>query len=176
MFNDLLKGNARFMASPSFAVQRQDHIESQDPPTILLSCSDSRVPAQYIFDSQIGDIFEVENGGNITGHVALDSIQYALDNFDVRDIIVLCHENCGAVSGVYQMVKNNEDIKYDAIYNQIAPSIVTKYDSDKKNILESTLNNCVNSKNIIKQRTHPKSQCRIHTAYYHLGSGKVTFF
>jgi carbonic anhydrase len=104
--NDALKrltdGNQRFAAHevthPEQTPQRRAEIAGgQHPFAIVLSCADSRVPPELIFDQGLGDLFVVRVAGNTADDVALGSIEYAVEHLHVPLIIVLGHEKCGAV-------------------------------------------------------------------------------
>ena len=104
--NDSLKrltdGNERFVRhevthpgqSPR---QRSEVAGGQHPFAIVLSCADSRVPPELIFDQGLGDLFVVRVAGNTADDVALGSIEYAVEHLHVPLILVLGHEKCGAV-------------------------------------------------------------------------------
>lgn len=98
----LMEGNSRFMEeklqNPNRALSRLREVaEKQQPFAAVLSCADSRVPAEIIFDQGIGDIFDVRIAGNIATPEAIASLEYAAVKLDVPLIMVLGHERCGAV-------------------------------------------------------------------------------
>lgn len=99
----LLDGNKRFMQfHPQYPHQSQARLQevaySQYPFATLLSCADSRVPAEIIFDQGIGDLFDVRLAGNVVIPEALGSLEYAAAVLGTRLIMVLGHERCGAVT------------------------------------------------------------------------------
>ncbi|MFA6214457.1 MAG: carbonic anhydrase [Candidatus Micrarchaeia archaeon] len=104
--NRLKEGNARFAAGkPSakdFAAQRKAALGGQSPYAIVLYCSDSRVPAEYIFDAGIGEIFGIRDAGNIVDAITLGSIEYAAEHLNVPLLVVLGHTKCGAVTAACQ--------------------------------------------------------------------------
>lgn len=71
--------------------------KGQHPFAIVVSCSDSRVPPELIFDQGLGDIFSIRTAGNIIGDYELGSIEYAVEHLGCKLIVVLGHENCGAI-------------------------------------------------------------------------------
>ncbi|RCJ24223.1 carbonic anhydrase [Nostoc sp. ATCC 43529] len=98
----LMLGNARFMEqkfqNPNRSLSRLKEVaEHQHPFAAVLSCADSRVPAEIIFDQGIGDVFDVRIAGNIATAEAIGSLEYAAVKLDVPLIMVLGHERCGAV-------------------------------------------------------------------------------
>jgi carbonic anhydrase len=99
----LLEGNQRFMQQkreyPHQAQQRlQEVARSQHPVVTILSCADSRVPPELIFDQGIGDLFDVRIAGNIVTPESLGSVEYAAALLHTPLILVLGHERCGAVT------------------------------------------------------------------------------
>jgi len=102
VLEELQKGNARFWGGYAVrpeksAFQRRALIAKQFPSVAVLSCSDSRVPVEIVFDQGLGDMFVVRNAGNCLGTSALASLQFAVDHLKVKVIIVMGHEGCGAV-------------------------------------------------------------------------------
>jgi len=102
VLEELQKGNARFWGGYAVrpeksAFERRALIAKQFPSVAVLSCSDSRVPVEIVFDQGLGDMFVVRNAGNCLGTSALASLQFAVDHLKVKVIIVMGHEGCGAV-------------------------------------------------------------------------------
>lgn len=99
----LLEGNQRFVQhQPQYPDQSAARLlevaQAQHPFATILSCADSRVPAEIVFDQGIGDIFDVRIAGNIATPEALGSIEYAVTLLDSPLLMVLGHERCGAVT------------------------------------------------------------------------------
>ncbi|MFZ5570820.1 MAG: carbonic anhydrase [Thermodesulfobacteriota bacterium] len=99
----LLEGNKRYSEGKPIhpnqnAGRRMELAQSQKPFAVILSCSDSRVPPEILFDQGIGDLFVIRIAGNILTAEALGSIEYAVEHLGVSYIMVLGHERCGAVS------------------------------------------------------------------------------
>ncbi|GAB1539584.1 carbonic anhydrase [Scytonema sp. NUACC21] len=106
----LMQGNQRFAQNlPQHPYQSPARLkavaQAQHPFATILSCADSRVPAEIIFDRGIGDIFDVRIAGNIATPEAIGSIEYAVALLDTPLLLVLGHERCGAVTAA---VKNEE--------------------------------------------------------------------
>lgn len=98
----LMEGNKRFvegkMAHPDqAAVRRNELAKSQRPFAVIVSCSDSRVPPEVLFDQGLGDLFIIRLAGNILNDAAIGSIEYAVEHLGTRYVMVLGHERCGAV-------------------------------------------------------------------------------
>jgi len=102
----LLEGNTRFLAGDgqmSSGKYDRDHlVDSQSPFAAVLSCSDSRVPPEHIFDVGLGEIFVVRVAGNVVGSSVLGSMEYAVGSLDVPLLLVLGHESCGAVKAALE--------------------------------------------------------------------------
>ena len=98
----LREGNRRFVAE-----QREDEISSrsrrrevaaaQEPFAIILGCSDSRVPAEIVFDQGLGDLFVIRVAGNIVAPSQIGSVEFATERFQARLVVVLGHSQCGAI-------------------------------------------------------------------------------
>ncbi|WP_027360334.1 carbonic anhydrase [Desulforegula conservatrix] len=98
----LLDGNRRFvegkMSHPDqAAIRRTELAKSQNPFAVIVSCSDSRVPPEVLFDQGLGDLFVIRLAGNILNDAAIGSIEYAVDHLGAKYVMVLGHERCGAV-------------------------------------------------------------------------------
>jgi carbonic anhydrase len=104
---ELLEGNARYVGqlrlNPNQSDERRNSlISGQSPHTIILGCSDSRVPPEIIFDQGLGDLFVVRVAGNVVDDIVLASIEYAAEHLHTPLLMVLGHTNCGAVSAALQ--------------------------------------------------------------------------
>lgn len=102
VWDEMLRGNARFVAGeprhPRQDVERRHELAAaQTPRAVLFGCSDSRLAAEIIFDKGLGDLFVVRNAGQVVSDSAIASIEYAVAVLDVPLIIVLAHDQCGAV-------------------------------------------------------------------------------
>jgi carbonic anhydrase len=99
---DLLEGNKRFQvgkpASRDMVGRREQLVGDQQPKVIVLACSDSRVSPELIFDKNLGDLFVIRTAGNLADPVALGSIEFAAEFLNSPVLVVLGHENCGAVA------------------------------------------------------------------------------
>src|SRR5436189_6451223 len=100
--NRLREGNARFAASirDSDVLSRSRRAElavAQEPFAIILGCSDSRVPAELVFDQGFGDLFVIRVAGNIVAPSQIGSLEFAAARFGTRLVVVMGHSQCGAV-------------------------------------------------------------------------------
>jgi carbonic anhydrase len=102
LWNALMEGNQRFVdgkpAPRDVVAQRHTLKKNQHPFVSVLSCSDSRVAPEIIFDQGLGDLFVVRVAGNSADPIGMGSLEYAVENLGTRVIIVLGHQNCGAVT------------------------------------------------------------------------------
>jgi len=99
---DLLEGNQRFQAGKPSSLElverRAELADAQQPQVIVLACSDSRVSPCLIFDKNLGDLFVIRTAGNVADAVALGSIEFAAEYLQSQVLVILGHENCGAVA------------------------------------------------------------------------------
>jgi len=104
----LREGNARFAADVSRRVtsrrKRRELTAGQAPFAIVLGCSDSRVPAEILFDQGLGDLFVVRTAGHVVDAAVLGSAEYAVEILGVSLIVVLGHEECGAIAAATRIV------------------------------------------------------------------------
>tara|TARA_R110002049_G_scaffold27321_2_gene94355 strand:+ start:626141 stop:628366 length:2226 start_codon:yes stop_codon:yes gene_type:complete len=130
----LREGNRRFQTgnrlSRDFGRQVDATSDGQTPLAAILSCIDSRVPAELVFDLGIGDIFSVRVAGNIIGSKSLGSIEYAVGVAGVKLVLVLGHTRCGAVTSSVKLLSENKNIEQatgcehlQSIVDEIAPSL-----------------------------------------------------
>jgi len=123
----LLDGNQRFVesmlktCSATDAAARGKLARTQHPYAIILSCSDSRVPPELVFDKSLGEIFVVRVAGNVADPIVLGSIEYATEHLGTPLIMVLGHERCGAVTAAVNS-KGKAEGNIGAIISAIQPS------------------------------------------------------
>lgn len=103
----LLEGNRRYAAAQQIrpnqtTFHREALVVGQEPFAAILSCSDSRVPSELIFDQGLGDLFIVRTAGHTVNGMVLASLEYAVYALNVPLIVVVGHQHCGAVSAVMQ--------------------------------------------------------------------------
>ena len=185
----LKAGNQRFMSGhpvhPHETLKRlRDLKKGQDPHTVVVSCSDSRVPPELIFDQGLGDIFSVRTAGNVIGDYELGSIEYAVEHLGCKLVVVLGHEECGALKAY--LGHRDGEISSDHIM-----SIVTYIENEEEEqALEMSENMSLDSavqaniKHGVKllQSSEPilrhlaeKGEVKIVGALYNLDNGEVTF-
>jgi len=122
---DLLKeGNRRFLSGEGLYPHHRKHsgptaIKPQNPVACVLGCSDSRVPPQLLFDQQVGGLFMVRVAGNIIDRLVLASIEYSVLVLQTPLILVLGHQNCGAVQAA--MDQDHHEGHLGSLIKQIKP-------------------------------------------------------
>lgn len=134
----LRQGNRRFVADRSVGAlrdpdRRSELVEGQEPFAIILGCSDSRVPAEIVFDQGLGDLFVVRVAGNIVAPSLVGSVEFAADAFGTRLVVVLGHSMCGAVSATVQELERptqGGSPNVNSIVERIRPSVATLFETD----------------------------------------------
>jgi carbonic anhydrase len=179
----LLNGNLRFIkqrpSRPDQSFQRLQQVsKAQHPFATLLSCADSRVPPEIVFDEGIGDIFDIRIPGNIVTAETLGSLEYATEVLGSPLIVVMGHKRCGAVKAAVEKEKLSGSI--GAFVRPILPAIATIKDRPGDRINNAVLANIkyqigqINQKSeIIRQRT-AAGKLKLVSCYYDLDTGKVT--
>ncbi len=128
----LREGNRRFVTdvgdheTPTGPNRRRELAEGQEPFAIILGCSDSRVPAEIVFDQGLGDLFVIRVAGNIVAPSQVGSVEFAAEQFGTRLVVVLGHSKCGAVTATLeQLRRRSEDQSRNlrSIVDRISPSL-----------------------------------------------------
>ena len=128
----LRDGNRRFVAevrspdNPSSRTRRMELAAGQEPFAIILGCSDSRVPAELVFDQGLGDLFVIRVAGNIVAPSQVGSVEFAAERFGTRLVVVLGHSSCGAiVATVEELGRPTQDQSKNlrSIVDRIRPSV-----------------------------------------------------
>ncbi|MBM3265372.1 MAG: carbonic anhydrase [candidate division Zixibacteria bacterium] len=128
----LREGNARFVAGASnhnllsTPKRRSELAEGQTPFAIVLGCSDSRVPAEIVFDQGLGGLFVIRVAGNIVAPSQIGSVEFAAERFGTRLVVVLGHSRCGAVMATLDELKRpseNQSRNLRSIVDRIRPSV-----------------------------------------------------
>ncbi|MEH1835026.1 MAG: carbonic anhydrase [Nostoc sp.] len=137
----LMEGNQRFVQhQPQYpdqsALRLQEVAQAQHPFATILSCADSRVPAEIVFDQGIGDIFDVRIAGNIATPEAIGSIEYAVVLLGSPLLMVMGHERCGAVTAAVQ----NESLLGDiGTFVKAIKPVVKKVESQPGDAVENAV-------------------------------------
>ncbi|MBS1792399.1 MAG: carbonic anhydrase [Acidobacteria bacterium] len=184
LWAELMAGNKRFMAgkhtAANYSASRVALSKGQKPQFIILGCADSRVPPEFIFDRNLGELFVVRDAGNIADEVSLGSIEYAVEHLHAKMIVVLGHESCGAVaaavSGEKMPTRN-----LSAIVDSITPAFEGSKDcvlGDKPNMACVELNANHSAKDLLEKspiikKAVEEGEVAIVAAVYHFDTGEV---
>lgn len=185
----LKQGNQRFVDGKMTALRRDaktrgELAEGQKPSSIVLSCSDSRVPPEVLFDQGLGDIFVIRTAGQVLDPAPIASIEYAVAHLGTRLIVVLGHESCGAVGAALKTPagKSAGSVDLDKLVSKIKPYISSFRPSSSDKLLRGPVK--ANASGIAKElvrrseivRSKLQSQdVSLVTAIYSLSSGQVEF-
>lgn len=128
VWSEMQRGNARFVAGeprhPRQDVERRNELaHTQTPRAALFGCADSRLAAEIIFDKGLGDLFVIRNAGQVISDSVVGSLEYAVAVLDVPLIIVLGHDECGAVRAAIDSTSLDSPALPAAIWRQIAPIV-----------------------------------------------------
>lgn len=117
----LIEGNKRFAQGKSLHPNRSEELRSalldgQNPYAVVISCSDSRVPVEIIFDVGLGDIFVIRTAGHVLSNETMGSLEYAVKELGVKFIMIMGHDNCGAVNSAMKIFNGGE-------YEHVTPNV-----------------------------------------------------
>lgn len=181
--SNLRIGNERFvkmkLKHPDETAQRRhEMVSGQHPFAVVLSCSDSRVPTEIIFDQGLGDIFVIRNAGNVLDEHIMGSIEYAVEHLGVNLVVVMGHESCGAVGAAMSASKDTKAI--ESLKKAIQPAIDFCKKNKKYTYSEVIKTHAALDVQKINEdedlREYFKHHCvKVIPAYYHLESGEVEF-
>lgn len=186
-WEQLMAGNERFVNGrlehpEQSSMRRTEVAKGQHPYAIVLTCSDSRVPPEVVFDAGLGDIFVIRVAGNTADDAAIGSMEYAVEHLNVPLIVVLGHQRCGAVQAAVQTAgKNTRPAGHlAAIINPIVPAVsaIKGQSGDvaenamQQNVLR-TVNQLRSSRPVLAEALHER-KLSIVGARYDLDTGKVT--
>jgi carbonic anhydrase len=134
----LVEGNRRFVDRLNGGEPIGDRIRvekaaaAQRPNAIVLGCSDSRVPAEIVFDQGLGDLFVIRVAGNIVAPSQVGSVEFAAEQFETKLVVVMGHTQCGAVSATLDALGGRSEPSSHnvmSIVNRIRPSVEPLYHS-----------------------------------------------
>jgi carbonic anhydrase len=182
-----MAGNARYASnSPNerdYSSGRAARAKAQYPIAAILSCSDSRVPPEIVFDQGPGDIFVMRVAGNVVNRDLLASIEYGVEFLGVPLVMVLGHSSCGAVDGAIKVLKKKARLPghLPELITAIKPSVIVAERTQQGDLLDNAVAENVrrqvtrlkNSPPIVK-RLYAGRKIDIVGAVYDLKTGKVT--
>jgi carbonic anhydrase len=199
----LMDGNKRYVENQMRGTKlcdvttRTSLAKSQKPYAIILTCSDSRVPPEILFDKGLGEIFVVRVAGNVPDPIILGSIEYAAEHLGSPLVMVLGHERCGAVKATVESKgKSSGSKNIDAILKAVAPSVKKAAqecdackndpkcaDTKKDQFIECVIDTNARTVAASLTRTSPvlkhlvdAKKVKIVAAKYDLDDGKVSLF
>jgi carbonic anhydrase len=147
----LAEGNRRFASSlggsDTFLSQaRRELTSSQEPFAIVLGCSDSRVPAEIVFDQGLGDLFVIRVAGNIVAPSQVGSVEFAAARFGTRLVVVLGHSECGAIVATLEELQRPTETQsrnLRAIVDRVRPSVEGLLETDLRHDLAALVKQAV---------------------------------
>jgi carbonic anhydrase len=127
----LRAGNRRFVndqsaVAPNSSARRLALVDGQQPFAIVLGCSDSRVPAELVFDQGFGDLFVIRVAGNVVAPSQVGSVEFAVSRYGTRLVVVMGHTQCGAVMATLEDVQGrptNQSKNLRSIVDRVRPSV-----------------------------------------------------
>ncbi len=134
----LREGNRRFAADAAThdgagRTRREALSRGQEPFAVILGCSDSRVPAELVFDQGLGDLFVIRVAGNIVAPSQVGSVEFAVEQFGTRLVVVMGHSHCGAVKATLDELERNREARSPnlrSIVSRIRPAVETLLETD----------------------------------------------
>jgi carbonic anhydrase len=191
----LREGNLRFVSGqssdiPTSPSRRRELAAGQEPFAIILGCSDSRVPAEIVFDQGLGDLFVIRVAGNIVAPSQIGSVEFAAERFGTRLVAVLGHSRCGAIEATLEELQRTTESQSRNLYSivdRIRPSVEgllateLKHDRDalvrhavRANV-RSSVNHLRHGSELLEQLVRSDGLLVV-GAEYSLESGVVDFF
>jgi carbonic anhydrase len=182
--SELRAGNARYVAQKyqhphESAALRRQLASGQHPHAEVLSCSDSRVPPELLFDQGLGDLFIVRVAGNVASDTELGSLEYGAEHLHVPLLVVLGHQHCGAVAAAVEGGVAEGHI--GALVNLLRPAVVEtrglpgdQVENAVKANVEMVVKQLRGSTPILAELTS-QGKLKVVGAVYSLDTGKVTW-
>lgn len=192
----LKQGNQRFVSGVRSIdtlvkqIYRADFVQGQAPFAIILGCSDSRVPAEIIFDQGLGDLFVIRVAGNIVAPSQVGSVEFAAERFGTPLVVVLGHSMCGAVTATLEDLERpveKQSSNVLSIVNRIRPTVQPLFETELRNTPDKLLEAAIHANILasVNQLTHgsqilenrvQQGDLTVIGAEYSLQTGVVTFF
>ena len=181
----LKEGNGRYTSGnlqhPGQTTERRTELaKTQHPFAGIVSCSDSRVPPEIVFDQGLGDLFIVRVAGNVINDEGLGSIEYTVDHLGTRLILVLGHQSCGAVDAARETIaaKGKAPGHIQSLVTAIKPAVEATAKDDLETTIKANVKNVVkalrSSTPILKAKVD-SGEIQVIGGYYSLDTGAVTF-
>jgi len=192
----LRAGNLRFVSERSRSgdsvtgTRRSEVAAGQQPFAIILGCSDSRVPAEIVFDQGLGDLFVIRVAGNIVAPSQVGSVEFAAARFGTRLVVVLGHSRCGAILTTLEEIRRpneKQSRNLRAIVDRVRPSVEGLFETDdlpdedalvKRAVranIRASVNHLRHGSEVLEQLIHGGG-LQVVGAEYSLETGEVDFF
>ena len=192
----LREGNQRFVnnkpsvASASAAARRAGLVAGQSPFAIIIGCSDSRVPAELVFDQGFGDLFVIRVAGNVVAPIEIGSVEFAASRYGTQLAVVLGHSKCGAIEATLAEMLDGHETEFQnlrSIVDLVKPSLeamfATGAPADRKELMQAAVRANVAASvaqlrhgSELVERFIREERLLVVGAEYSLESGIVTFF
>ncbi|MEO7775648.1 MAG: carbonic anhydrase [Steroidobacteraceae bacterium] len=192
----LREGNLRFISeipgddTLTGPARRHAVAAAQEPFAIILGCSDSRVPAEIVFDQGLGDLFVIRVAGNIVAPSQIGSIEFAAERYGSHLVVVLGHSNCGAIEATVEELrrrKEDQSRNMRSIVDRIRPSVQAFLDPalglDQKAIVHHSVRANIRMSSAqlrhgsaLLEQLIARKELTVVGAEYSLDSGVVEFF
>lgn len=192
----LIQGNQRFTSgnqnrTPLISqIHRDELLAGQNPSAIILGCSDSRVPAEIVFDQGLGDLFVIRVAGNIVAPSQVGSVEFAADRFGTPLVVVLGHSMCGAILATLEELQQptgKQSLNQRSIVDRIRPSVETllaaKLHQDQDELVRQSVRanirasaNQLRHGSEVLEQLIGKNKLLVVGAEYSLETGIVDFF
>ncbi|MGI9025098.1 MAG: carbonic anhydrase [Burkholderiaceae bacterium] len=192
----LREGNRRFTSNERNSdtsltqTQRAELMKTQEPIAIILGCSDSRVPAEIVFDQGLGDLFVIRVAGNIVAPSQVGSVEFAAERYGTRLVVVLGHTQCGAILATLEELQRptaNQSRNLRTIVDRVRPSVEGLLDTPLRNDVDALVKHAVrgnirasvnhlrHGSEVLEQLTQDNGLLVV-GAEYCLETGNVEFF
>ncbi len=192
----LQHGNRRFVESQltlpqaSGPARRADLVKGQAPSAVILGCSDSRVPAEIIFDQGLGELFVVRVAGNLATSTQIGSVEFAAAKFGTPLVVVLGHSQCGAVRTTLDQLTRPAEIRsphlravVEGIRPAVEPLMTASAEGDPETLMgrairantEAAVNQLLSGSELLRERVSA-GELAVIGAEYSLETGEVDFF
>lgn len=186
--NARFAGNVRCIETLAGMARREEHLGGQSPFAVILSCSDSRVPAELIFDCGLGHLFVVRVAGNVVAPSLVGSVEYAVAKLGTQLVVVMGHSGCGAISATLDALTEQRSSLTENIHDiveRIAPVVtgLLEHGLTREELMRASVSANVRasvhqlrrSSRLIEQRL-AEGKLWVTGAEYSLSTGRVEFF
>jgi carbonic anhydrase len=192
----LRDGNRRYVANVRSldtlvsSARRAQLANGQQPSAIVLGCSDSRAPAEIVFDQGLGDLFVIRVAGNIVAPSQVGSVEFAAERFGTRLVVVMGHTQCGAILATIEELRRpteNQSRNLKSIVDRVRPAVESLLATELRNDMSSLVHHAVRANvrmaanqlrhgSELLERLMQKDGLLVVGAEYSLETGEVDFF